>query len=126
VHRPKPPSPPPIRYVVGPAWQADGVWYYPHETFSLNQTGIASVIAPDHPPLTANNEPYDPNALAAAMQAVQLPAIATVTNLDTGRAVMVRVNDRGPVDPGRLIAVTPRVAALLGIRGVARVRGFGD
>jgi rare lipoprotein A len=122
VHRPKPPPPPAVHYVLEPAWHVGDLWYYPREQFSFDQTGLASVIGADHPALTTDDETFDPNAMAAAMQAVQLPAIATVTDLDTGRAVMVRVNDRGPADPGRLIAVTPRVAALLGIRGVARVR----
>jgi rare lipoprotein A len=55
---------------------------------------------------------------------LQLPAIARVTNLENGRQVVVRVNERGPSIPSRLIAVTRRTAALLGFppSGVARVR----
>ncbi len=120
-HRP-PPPPPPIHYVLEPAWQAGDIWFYPHESFDLDQTGIASVIEDGHDPLTADNETYDPDAMAAAMQSVQLPAIATVTNLENGHQVTLRVNDRGPANPARLIAVTPRVALLLGMSGAARVR----
>jgi rare lipoprotein A len=120
---PPPPPPPPVSYVLEPAWQAGDAWFYPHETFDFDGTGIAAVMPADHDTLTTDNETYDPDAMAAAMQAVQLPAIATVTNLETGLAVTVRVNDRGPADPGRLIAVTPRVAQLLGMTGpAARVR----
>ena len=122
-HRRRPPPPAPtVRYMVEPSWQVGEVWFYPHETFTFDATGLATVLGADHAPLTTDNETYDPGAMAAAMQAVQLPAIATVTDLQTGRAVDVRVNDRGPADPGRLIALTPRVAALLGMTGPAQVR----
>ena len=62
---------------------------------------------------------FDPAALSAAHRTLQLPALALVTNLETGRAVLVRLNDRGPADPGRLIAVSPRAAALLGADAAA-------
>jgi rare lipoprotein A len=119
---PPPPPPPPIHYVLEPAWRAGDTWFYPHETLSLDATGIAAILPQDHPSLTTDNEPYDPNAMAAAMQAVQLPAIATLTNLDNGRQLAVRINDRGPANPARLIAVTPRVAALLAFTDTARMR----
>jgi rare lipoprotein A len=120
-HKPAPP-PPPVQYVLEPAWQAGDIWFYPHETFDLDQTGIATVIEDGHDKLTTDNETYDPDAMAAAMQSVQLPAIATVTNLENGHQVTLRINDRGPENPARLIAVTPRVALLLGMSGPARVR----
>ena len=68
---------------------------------------------------------FDQSALAAAHQTLQLPAIARVTNLENGRQVVVRINDRGPATPHRLLEVTRRTATLLGIsaeRCVARVR----
>ena len=118
-----PPSPP--AYMVGPPWQGDhGVWFYPAESFSADQTGLAAVIT-DHPSgQTADHEAYDPAALAAAHQTLQLPAIAQVTNLQTGLQLTLRINDRGPTDPGRLIGLTPRAAQLLGVPagGVAQVR----
>ena len=64
--------------------------------------------------ITVDNETYDPNALAAASPVLPLPSIVTITNLVNGRSMDVRVNDRGPAIPGRVIAVTPRVASLLG------------
>jgi rare lipoprotein A len=62
------------------------------------------------------------------MQTIQLPAIVTVTNLETGRQVDVRVNDRGPADPARLIALSPRAALFLKIPpgGAARVQVRAD
>ena len=92
---------------------------------SYDVTGLSTVIGDDAPAYTADNEAYDPNALAAASPVLQLPAIVTVTNLVNGRSVEVRVNDRGPAMPGRVIAVTPRVAQLLDypVGGVVEVRG---
>lgn len=110
-------------YVVGAPYQAGIVWFYPHEDFRLDTTGVASVL-PSHAGLTADGEPYNPAAMAAAHPTLQLPAIARVTNLETGLQVAVRINDRGTPDPKRLIGLTPRAAGLLGIPpgGVARVR----
>jgi rare lipoprotein A len=110
------------RYVLEDAWQGNGVWFYPKENFSLDQTGIAAVQPASHAARTTDNEAYDPFAMMAAMQEVQLPAIAIVTNLDNGRQAMVRVNDRGPADPHRLIALSPGAADVLGIDRAARVR----
>ena len=121
---PPPPSPAP-HYVLGQGWQgAQGVWFYPAERFTLDQTGLAEVDERGHAPLTANGEAYDPTALAAAHQTLQLPAIAMVTNLQTGRQILLRVNDRGPAAPGRILSLTPRAALLLGVGpdGVAQVR----
>jgi rare lipoprotein A len=100
-------------YVLGEAYQAGGVWYYPHEAFDLQQTGIASVYGGSHPQLTADGEAFDPSAMAGAHQTVQLPAIARLTNLQNGLSSEIRINDRGPTSPNRLVAVTPRVAELL-------------
>ena len=111
------------QYFLGGAYQAGGHWYYPAEAYGLDETGLASV-QPPHPGLTADGEVPDPSALTASMQTVQLPAIAEITNLENGRQILVRVNDRGPASPGRLVAVSPRAAVLLAMppSGVARVR----
>lgn len=109
-------------YTVGGPYQTGGIWRYPHEEFSYSETGLASVIARRSGP-TADDETYDPTALVAQHRTLQLPAIARVTNLENGRSVLVRLNDRGPEDPHRLIAVSPRVAQLLQAgRGPFRVR----
>jgi len=124
----KPPPPPPKltaspHYKLGYAYKAAGRWYYPAETYSLDTTGIASVES-DEGGLTADGELRDPTALTAAMQTIQLPAVVEVTNLENGRQIDVRVNDRGPFTPSRLIALSPRAALLLAIlpNGAARVR----
>jgi rare lipoprotein A len=110
-------------YVLGTPYQAGGHWYYPAENYALDETGIASVQAADSG-LTADGEVRDPGALTGAMQTIQLPAIAEVTNLENGRQILLRVNDRGPAAPSRIIALSPRAALLLQIapNGAARVR----
>ena len=102
------------RYLIGEPYSAGGVWSYPAENFSLVETGLASII-PDTRAgrLTANGERYDPAALMAAHRTLQMPAILRVTNLDAGLELLVRVNDRGPVNPGRVLGLSPRAASLL-------------
>lgn len=116
------PAPQP-RYVVGPAYQVNGVWLYPREDFRLDTTGLA-VVLPDQAGLTANGERRDTAAIAGAHATLQLPAVARVTNLETGLQMLVRINDRGPASPARLIGLTRRAATRLGIAptAVARVR----
>ncbi len=111
------------KYTVGAAYQAGGAWYYPREDFRYEATGLAE-RAPEHMRLTADGEVFDSAAMAAAHQTLQLPAIARVTNLDTGLQVVVRINDRGPASPARLLGLTRRAADRLGLPpgGVARVR----
>jgi len=120
-HRPPPASP---HYVLGAPYQAGGIWYYPRESYDMQETGIAMVYPSGHADLTADGEAFDQTALAASHQTLQLPAVARLTDLENGRQVLVRINDRGPVLPHRLVQVTRRVATLLGFPadGVVRVR----
>jgi len=99
------------RYVVGAPYQVGGLWRYPAETFTLAETGIATVTSKGG--ATANGESFDAGNLAASHRTLQLPALARLTNLENGRQVVVRINDRGPADPARLVGVTRRVAELL-------------
>jgi rare lipoprotein A len=121
-HRPPPPANP--HYVLGAPYQVGGAWYYPRERYELQETGLATVYPSGHADLTADGEVFDQTALADAHQTLQLPAIARLTNLENGRQVLVRINDRGPATPHRLIEVTRRTAALLDFPadGAARVR----
>jgi rare lipoprotein A len=112
--KPPPPAPGPITFTVGNSYQAGGEWRYPRDYNDYDVTGLATIIDPSAAPAyTADNELFDANALAAASPVLQLPSVVTVTNLVTGQSVDVRVNDRGPDVPGRILAVTPRVAKLL-------------
>jgi rare lipoprotein A len=112
-------------YKIGKPYQVKGVWYYPREDFDYDETGIASWYGPDfHGKLTANGEVFDQNAVSAAHKTLPLPSVVRVTNLDNGRALVLRVNDRGPFVNGRVIDLSRRASQLLGFEGsgTARVR----
>ena len=112
------------RYVLGNPYQIGSIWYYPRESLDLDEAGIAVVAKSGPPRLTTDGEVFDQTALAAAHPTIQLPAIARLTNLENGRELTIRLNDRGAGDPHRLIEVTRRTAELLDIPpdGGARVR----
>jgi rare lipoprotein A len=112
-------------YKVGQPYQINGTWYYPKEDYAYDETGIASWYGDDfHGKYTANGEIYNMHELTAAHPTLPLPSLARVTNLENGRSIVVRVNDRGPFSNKRLIDVTQRVAQLLGFekQGTAKVR----
>lgn len=116
---------PPSRYVVGDPYRLGGTWSYPREDFSLTETGIATRHAvPGWTARTANGEVWSDSRALAAHRTLQLPAVVAVTNLENGRSLLVRVNDRGPVNAGRVIGLSDRAAALLGVPpgGAAQVR----
>ena len=73
---------------------------------------------------TANGEIFDRHKLTAASPNLPLPSIIRVTNLDNGRSLVLRVNDRGPYVPGRVLDVSERAARQLGFarQGLATVR----
>jgi rare lipoprotein A len=104
------------RYVVGDPYRMGGIWSYPKEDYALSETGLAEVLpAPVSGSLTANGEALTAQGMIAAHRSLQLPAIIRVTNLENGRSMLLRVNDRGPEKPGRILAVSPRAGALLGM-----------
>lgn len=113
------------RYKVGEPYKIDGVYYYPAVDYHYSETGVASWYGPkfDGKP-TANGEKFDMNELSAAHRTLPMPSMVRVVNLDNGRSLALRVNDRGPFARGRIIDVSRRAAQLLGFRyrGTARVR----
>ena len=112
-------------YKVGQPYQVDNVWYYPREQPDYDETGIASWYGPTfYGKPTANGELYDGNKLTAAHKTLPLPVNVRVTNLDNGKSIVVRVNDRGPFARGRIIDLSERAAKLLDVvqTGTARVR----
>lgn len=111
-------------YKIGKPYQIEGVWYYPKTDFAYRETGIASWYGPGFDgKSTANGERYDQNALTAAHRTLPMPSIVRVTNLNNGRSIKVRINDRGPFRNGRIIDLSRRGADLLGFRqqGTAKV-----
>ncbi len=113
------------RYMVGQPYEMGGVWSYPREDFGLVETGLATVALDQRAGRrTANGEIHDPAQLMAAHRTLQLPAVVRVTNLETGLELDVRVNDRGPASPARVIELSRRAAQLIGLRpgAAAQVR----
>jgi rare lipoprotein A len=84
--------------------------------------GVASFYSDEQQ--TANGEIFNPNAMTAAHPTLPFGTRLRVTNLATGRFVTVRVNDRGPFVPGRVVDVSYSAAETLGIvgRGLAKVK----
>ena len=115
----------PSAYKLGDPYQIGGTWYYTKADYAYRETGIASWYGPGfHGKATANGEDFDQNALTGAHRTLPMPSMVRVTNLDNGRSIKVRINDRGPFKKGRIIDLSRRAADLLGFRrsGTAKVR----
>ena len=85
------------------------------------ESGIASVYSYEFGSRTASGEPLRPSDLTAAHRTLPFGTLVTVTNNRNGRAIVVRINDRGPFIPGRVIDLTPAGASALGFSGLAPV-----
>lgn len=112
-------------YKVGNPYKIMGKWYYPAEDYNYSEVGMASWYGEDfHAKKTANGERYDMNTLTAAHRTLPLPSIVKVTNLENGRSLVLRVNDRGPYAKERIIDISKRGAQLLGYqtKGITKVR----
>ena len=96
-----------------------GVTYSPlTDSRGYRERGIASWYGKKfHSKRTSSGEPYDMYAMTAAHKTLPLPSYARVRNLQNGRSVVVRVNDRGPFLHNRLIDLSYAAAARLGILG---------
>ncbi len=106
-------------------YQVRGVWYTPRYQPDYDEVGLATWYGPESPNhRTADGEAFAVEVASAAHKTLPLPCLVEVTDLDTGRRIRVRVNDRGPFVAGRIIDLSPRAARDLGImgRGPARVR----
>ena len=111
--------------MVGKPYKVAGRWFYPKEQPGYDKTGMASWYGEAfHRRKTANGEWFDMATLTAAHPTFPLPSYAVVTNLDNGRNVIVRVNDRGPFVGTRVIDLSKHAADVLGYRlkGRAHVR----
>jgi rare lipoprotein A len=112
-------------FKVGNPYKVEGQTYYPEETYDYEETGIASWYGKEFEGRrTANGEIFDRRELTAAHRTLQMPSLVRVTNLDNGRSLVVRVNDRGPYRRGRVMDVSERAAELLGFKnnGTAKVK----
>ena len=112
-------------YKIGEPYSVNGNWYYPKRDLTYDETGIASWYGEEFAGrLTANGEIFEPGIVSAAHQTLPMPSIVRVTNLENGRSLVVRINDRGPFVRGRIIDLSREAARLLEFsqQGTAKVR----
>jgi rare lipoprotein A len=89
------------------------------------QTGLAAYYGPKlRGHITASGERYNPGAWTTAHQTLPFGTMVRITNPKNNRSVVLRVNDRGPTQPGRIVDVSLRAARTLAIRrgGMVEVR----
>lgn len=112
-------------YKLGAPYRINGRLYVPEYDPSYDRVGIASWYGDAfHGRPTANGERFDKERISAAHPTLPLPSRVRVTNLENGRSIELRVNDRGPFVDDRLIDLSEAAARELGFveRGLARVR----
>ena len=113
------------RFKIGNPYKIRGITYYPQDFENYVEYGRASWYGDDfHGKKTANGETYNMGDMTAAHRILPLPSIVRVTNLDNGKSVIVRVNDRGPFAKNRIIDVSQNAAIKLGYKtqGTANVK----
>lgn len=112
-------------YKVGGPYTVLGQTYYPKEDPTYEEVGMASWYGSDfHNKKTANGEKYNMNDYTAAHRTLPMPCIVKVTNLENGKSVNVRINDRGPFAKNRIIDVSKKVAKKLDFhdKGTTKVK----
>ena len=107
---------------IGQPYTVNGTRYVPADDPYYDAIGQASRYGGESGTHTANGETYNVRGYSAAHTTLPLPSYVEVTALQSGRTIVVRVNDRGPFARGRLIDLSPPAAAALGIDGTATVR----
>jgi rare lipoprotein A len=118
----RPVSDVPVR--IGQPYAVRGTTYTPAADVAYDRVGYATWYGPESGSQTANGERFRPDGITAAHTTLPLPTYVEVTALDTGRRILVRVNDRGPFAGGRIIDLSRGAAEQLGVKaqGVAPVR----
>jgi rare lipoprotein A len=113
------------RFQVGKPYQVAGKWFTPKAQPGYDRKGAASWYGEAfHRRKTSNGEYFDMNMLTAAHPTLPLPSYAQVTNLENGKTVVVRINDRGPFVGTRIIDLSKKAAEALDYKhkGKAKVR----
>lgn len=109
----------------GPPYQVAGKWYVPAYEPNYDEVGIASWYGPTfHGKESATGETFDEMAMTAAHPTLPIPSLVRVTNLENGKTVVVRLNDRGPFVDDRIIDLSKAAGAALDLhgKGTAKVR----
>lgn len=101
---------------IGPPYRVGGRTYTPQDAPAYDEVGYASWYGEEHAgDSTANGEAFVPGGISAAHPTLPLPSYVEITALETGRTILVRINDRGPFSNGRLIDLSRGAAEQLGI-----------
>ncbi len=118
----RPVSDTPVR--IGKPYKVRGITYTPAEAPDFDVLGYASWYGSESGNQVALGERFQPKWITAAHTTLPLPSYVEVTALDTGRTILVRVNDRGPFARGRILDLSRGAAEQLGMRtqGTAAVR----
>ncbi len=113
------------RYGNTPYYEVNGKGYHVlHSAKGFKQRGVASWYGPKfHKKRTSSGEPYNMYAMTAAHKRLPIPSYVRVTDLRSGRKVVVKVNDRGPFHDDRIIDLSYAAASKLGMvdEGTTRV-----
>lgn len=110
---------------LGEPYELGGITYIPVDVFNYDEAGYASWYGQElNGRNTANGEMFNPDGITGAHRTLPLPSYVEVTALDTGKTILVRLNDRGPATPDRLIDLSYGAARQLGIleKGAVPVR----
>jgi len=122
---PAPPEPPSAK-AAPPTEEIPEAITVPPDTKPISvETGLASWYgAPYHNRRGSNGEVYNMNAMTAAHRTLPLGSIVRVTNLKTGHSALVRITDRGPFVPGRILDLSQAAAKKIDVwlPGIAQVR----
>ncbi|WP_370171887.1 SPOR domain-containing protein [Sphingobium abikonense] len=104
--------------LLGEPYRVAGVLYRPADPAAYDEVGYAMPMeAASKGEVTANGEAFVVDAITGAHKTLPLPSYVEVTALDSGRTILVRVNDRGPMRNDRLIGLSPAAMAQLGLSG---------
>lgn len=112
-------------FKIGNPYQIEGVTYVPKIEPNYIEEGVASWYGEEfHGRKTANGEVFDKHSMTAAHRTLPLPSYVVVENLENGKKVTVRVNDRGPFAKNRIIDMSMEAAEKLGFKekGTAKVK----
>ncbi len=103
---------------IGATYTAGGRSYTPRDERNYEETGMASWYGEElRGSRTANGETFDPDGFSGAHRTLPLPSYVEVTSLETGRTILVRINDRGPFHSSRILDLSLGAARQLGITG---------
>ncbi|MCP3736044.1 septal ring lytic transglycosylase RlpA family protein [Sphingomonas sp. RP10(2022)] len=105
---------------IGRPYSVRGVTYTPAPAPGYDALGFAGWYGGESGNRTANGEAFRAKAISGAHTTLPLPSYVEVTSLETGRTILVRVNDRGPFVAGRIVDLSRGAADLLGIRAVGQ------